>query len=237
MVNKLSANILIGFVVILLLCTSIRAQQADKSALEEKLRSAIVVTKTGFGDATRITAPGTVLIIRKDGINADLASDIGMLKNIVRDGQIVQPKGLFASMSSKKTTKPLRVGERVYVTKLNATGHTIEMWILTTEMSGIVHGGSTRQTRYKAVLDFDFPEVDLASADPAKIKAAIDAVLIAESDMAAADTKTVKLGQSTEEVRKILGAPEKTVDLGTKIVYIYKDMKIVFVDGRVSDVQ
>jgi len=27
------------------------------------------------------------------------------------------------------------------------------------------------------------------------------------------------------------------VDLGPKVTYVYKDMKVVFVDGKVSDVQ
>lgn len=40
-----------------------------------------------------------------------------------------------------------------------------------------------------------------------------------------------------EEVTKVLGAPEKKIDLGAKKIYVYKDMKIVFVDGKVSDVQ
>jgi hypothetical protein len=34
-----------------------------------------------------------------------------------------------------------------------------------------------------------------------------------------------------------LGQPGKAVDLGSKKIYIYKDLKITFVDGRVSDVQ
>jgi hypothetical protein len=34
-----------------------------------------------------------------------------------------------------------------------------------------------------------------------------------------------------------LGQPDKVVDLGSKKIYIYKDLKITFVDGKVSDVQ
>jgi hypothetical protein len=48
---------------------------------------------------------------------------------------------------------------------------------------------------------------------------------------------TVKLGMSTDEVKKSLGNPDKIVDLGAKQIYIYKDMKIVFIDSKVSDVQ
>jgi len=44
----------------------------------------------------------------------------------------------------------------------------------------------------------------------------------------------VALGQTPEQVEAILG---RIVDLGQKKVYVYKDMKIVFVDSKVADVQ
>ncbi len=48
---------------------------------------------------------------------------------------------------------------------------------------------------------------------------------------------TIALGQTTAEVIATLGQPGKTADLGSKQIYIYKDMKITFTDGRVTDVQ
>jgi hypothetical protein len=34
-----------------------------------------------------------------------------------------------------------------------------------------------------------------------------------------------------------IGKPEKIVDLGAKQIYVYKDLKVTFVSGKVSDVQ
>ncbi|MBZ5620432.1 MAG: hypothetical protein LAQ69_17160 [Acidobacteriia bacterium] len=48
---------------------------------------------------------------------------------------------------------------------------------------------------------------------------------------------TISFGQTIEEVVAILSQPQKVVDLGAKKIYVYKDMKITFTDGRVSDVQ
>jgi hypothetical protein len=48
---------------------------------------------------------------------------------------------------------------------------------------------------------------------------------------------TIALGQTMDQVVGILGSPSKTVDLGQKKIYVYSDMKIIFTDGRVSDVQ
>lgn len=52
-----------------------------------------------------------------------------------------------------------------------------------------------------------------------------------------ADPKTVSLGQKPDEVVAALGQPEKIVKLGAKQTYYYKDMKVIFVNGKVTDVQ
>jgi hypothetical protein len=48
---------------------------------------------------------------------------------------------------------------------------------------------------------------------------------------------TLTLGLSVDQVRAIQGEPQKIVDLGPKQIYVYKDLKITFTDGRVSDIQ
>jgi hypothetical protein len=48
---------------------------------------------------------------------------------------------------------------------------------------------------------------------------------------------TISLGQSMADVESINGRPDKIIDLGAKKIYVYKDLKITFTDGRVSDVQ
>ena len=50
--------------------------------------------------------------------------------------------------------------------------------------------------------------------------------------------KTLKIGQSKDEVIASFGQPEKVVKLGTKEIYYYKDLgKVTFVNGKVTDVQ
>jgi hypothetical protein len=48
---------------------------------------------------------------------------------------------------------------------------------------------------------------------------------------------TISLGMSVAEVESALGRPASTVDLGSKQIFVYKDLKITFLNGRVSDVQ
>ena len=52
-----------------------------------------------------------------------------------------------------------------------------------------------------------------------------------------APPKTIEVGQTTEQVVAALGQPAKIVKLGTKEVYFHKDLKITFVNGKVSDVE
>ena len=54
---------------------------------------------------------------------------------------------------------------------------------------------------------------------------------------AAAPPTTISIGQTIDEVSGALGQPVRVVDLGPKKIYVYKDMKITFRDGKVSDVQ
>jgi len=48
---------------------------------------------------------------------------------------------------------------------------------------------------------------------------------------------TVALGQTTDQVKGILGSPLKTADLGGKTIYYYDGMKVVFKAGKVTDVE
>ncbi|MGA7523980.1 MAG: hypothetical protein WBW84_16125 [Acidobacteriaceae bacterium] len=48
---------------------------------------------------------------------------------------------------------------------------------------------------------------------------------------------TINIGESSTEVLQALGMPLQMIDLGKKKTYIYKNMKIIFVDDKVSDVE
>jgi len=52
-----------------------------------------------------------------------------------------------------------------------------------------------------------------------------------------APSVTVALGQTTDQVTAILGKPMRTANLGPKVIYYYDEMKIVFKEGKVSDVE
>jgi len=53
----------------------------------------------------------------------------------------------------------------------------------------------------------------------------------------AAPPPTVALGQTREQVVGILGEPVHKAKVGIKDIYTYKDLKVIFVNGKVKDIQ
>jgi hypothetical protein len=52
-----------------------------------------------------------------------------------------------------------------------------------------------------------------------------------------ADPKTIALGQTVDQVTSNFGQPTKVIKLSTKQIYVYPDMKVTFVGGKVTDIQ
>jgi len=52
-----------------------------------------------------------------------------------------------------------------------------------------------------------------------------------------AEPAQIEKGQTPDQVKAALGNPDKIINLGTKLIYVYKDIKVTFLNGKVSDVQ
>ncbi len=57
------------------------------------------------------------------------------------------------------------------------------------------------------------------------------------NDASAPGTINISIGMSIADVERAMGKPREMADLGAKKVYVYPEMKIVFLDGKVTDVQ
>lgn len=47
----------------------------------------------------------------------------------------------------------------------------------------------------------------------------------------------IEKGQTPDQVKAAIGVPDKIINLGAKQIYVYKDIKVTFLNGKVSDVQ
>ena len=185
-------------------------------------------------DYNRITQPGTILAIRVPGIYADVANTENAIVNTnVVNGQVSQATGWSAAFGgSTSYSRTLNPNEKVYVTQVDVKRDAVQLELLTVDVTTL---GDGQGTRYRAEVNFTIPGIDTMTAED--IKKTIDTVVADPATASAVQSKTVKLGMSPDEVKTSLGNPDKVVDLDSKQIFVYKDMKIVFMDGKVSDVQ
>jgi hypothetical protein len=179
--------------------------------------------------------------IQRDGIVAVLATDMfGLINHVTPDGSVRQPRGGMVDAAAKSSNRELGVGDRVYVYRLDVRDEGVDIAVVSQSTMPVQRNGSTAQVRYQATLRYDFPKDSLRVTDPAAVLARIEQVLqptASTTTAAGVQPKTVELGQTTTQVEAAFGKPEKIIKLGAKVIYVYKDVKVTFTDGKVSDVQ
>lgn len=67
--------------------------------------------------------------------------------------------------------------------------------------------------------------------------AVVGGAVVAPAAATETSTPTITLGQTMDQVTAIMGSPKQIVNLGSKQIYKYPDMKITFINGKVSDVE
>ena len=56
-------------------------------------------------------------------------------------------------------------------------------------------------------------------------------------NQAPAEPAQIEKGMTPDQVKNAIGVPDKIINLGSKQIYVYKDIKVTFLAGKVSDVQ
>ena len=123
------------------------------------------------------------------------------------------------------------------MTKIDVKGDSVHFELITENTTAISSFGSTQQERYRSEVVFRFPNGSLEIMTPDDVKKAIDAVLYDGTAPVPVESKTIKIGMTADDVKKSFGNPDKIVDLGEKQIYVYKDMKVIFKQDMVADVQ
>lgn len=218
---------------------SLSAGAANNSkAMREALVADYPLTRVGVvmfkNDYNRITQSGGIYAVRVPGIYADVANTENVIVDTnVANGQVSQATGFTAAFGGNTgRSRTLNPNEKVYVTSLYVNKNSVLLELLTVDMTTL---GDGQGTRYRAELNVKLPGLDEMTPDD--VKKTIDTVITDPATASAVESKTIKLQMSPDEVKKTLGNPDKIVDLGQKQIYIYKDMKITFIDAKVTDVQ
>jgi hypothetical protein len=239
------------------------SQSPGSSTLEDDLKKQYKVARLDSdSNGLVVTEPGTVLAIKKGGIRAYPPGDNVVLPNTYKDGSVHAPSSMIKKVWNFKdrgqgadNSRLLPTDEKVYVTKLlvDAKNDKITLSLIECDTCNSVQ----QPSNFKAQIIFQFPKGYVSGgADAGQVGDMISQVLVPdnsggdaqqgtqqEQQQAAAapeppkETQTIAKGQTEEQVVGILGKPDKIVNLGAKKLYIYKDMKITFIGGKVSDVQ
>ena len=178
---------------------------------------------------------GKTLLLRAGGVSGD--PDDGEFipyMTAVKGGKVLGEGGQHDQRS-----RVFLAGEQLFVTQIDVgtrdDADFVDIRVTHATPIDVMAKGSKTHMRFKASLRFLFPRDGLKAATAQDVAREIAPVLQTEEDSKAA--KTIALGQTPEEVKRALGEPDKIVDLGEKKIFVYKDMKVVFVKGKVSDVQ
>ena len=248
--SSIRSRVSAGVCAALLLCTNqgVFAQEpATPMAIQQQLESLYAPAKT-TADGRDLVAAGAVLILRKDNLLMCKAEVSFPTPNTYKNGAIVQNGlvGMLGRLGSHSTgpgpasNRLFVTGEKFWVTRIQVDTEGAVFQLLSDPIS---------DTRYHASLRFPFakgpipaPEqVSMTVGEVLKTDSADDAAAQASAvptpPPAAAETKTITLGQTKEQVAAMFGQPQRIVQLGAKEVDYYPDMKVTFVKNKVSDVR
>lgn len=217
-----------------LFASDAQAQSRDwKRELKAKLEEAYRPTVFGrviFTRSGTVEKPGVTLVVQKPGILASNESASFTRQSTVRNGALTR-----VFLESDEGQYLYKVGDKVYVQRIDVDDEVVAFRLMTADPIERTIKGSTQSDRYEVHLRFEFPKGVLPTADVAAIQK-VASPFLATADEALAP-KTVALGQSRADVEAILGKPDTIIDLGPKVTYVYKNLRVVFTDGKVADVQ
>lgn len=243
-------GILTFFLASFFLSLPVNAQDAQSASLADQLKAQYTIVKTtGYQDSFQVVQPGTVLVVQKDGIWGSPPSDMTLLVTKYQDGQL-HPPGQF-SLTMKKIKRRFSVGEKVYAAKIdvNPGKDNVSIWLLECGSCN----GTNDPDSYKADLVFQFAKGTLQKMGVPEVMDNISQVLSFDQPAQAAQdqqqpqaqqdqpqnaqTQNIQIGESVDEVLNALGPPQKKVNLGSKQIFIYRDLKVTFKDGKVADAE
>ena len=253
-----------GFGRIIEICIFLAGSLAFGQAvsLQEQLSAQYQFAKVSGGSGGHVvTTPGTLLTIQQKGVLGVPWKALALCPAKYQDNAFHPSVGFCAGML-KDVSRYFEVGEKVYPTKIdvNVGKEKISFTVVACDDCN----GANSQSSMKGEVVFQFAKGYLEKAGVGDVEDAIGKVfLIAEDNQQAqgndsgqqmpqqqapppqqtaapqqqSEPATVQLGMTTDEVQSALGKPDKIFNVGPKQIYVYKDVKVTFQNGKVADVQ
>lgn len=212
------------------------SQSAPETALLTSLNKDYGITKMGFGGSSRVTAPGTVYVAHVDGLLARAVSDHVTPTTTIKDGKpLPSGKGFIGAFGAVGDTRQIAPGDRFYLVGIEIKEDAILFRLDSLNMHGVDSGGSSVQSRFRMLIKFPVAKGATGTMTVADVHRLTDPIFSAEGAPVAAPQ--VQLGESLADVEKAFGQPDKIVDLGSKKILSYGNLKVIVVDGKVTDAE
>ena len=241
-------------VVTILLASMATAQTVT---LQEQLNAQYKLVKMGSDSGgIAVVEPGTLLAVQKGGVLSVPWKAMAVCPAKFQDNSLHPSVGFCAGMV-KSVSKYYQVGDKVYPTKIDVNLEKAKISFAVVACDSC--NGVNPPTSMKGEVVFQFAKGYLEKANAGEVEDTIGQVFaISDQDQQGqgndagqqqqggqqpapqeqqAEPQTVQLGMTTDQVQAVLGKPEKIFNVGAKQIYVYKDVKVTFLNGKVSDVQ
>lgn len=230
-------------------------------SLQEQLAAQYKVARMGSdsgGEA--VVEPGTLLAMQKGGVLSVPWKAMVLCPAKYQDNSLHPSAGFCAGMV-KTVSKYYQKGDKVYPLKIEVSldKAKISFSVVACDSCNNVNP----PTSMKGEVVFQFAKGYLEKASVGEVEDAIGQVFAISNDdqqgqggdnnsqqnqqsaqqgqqqqqEQQAEPQTIQLGMTTDQVQAAMGKPEKIFNVGTKQIYTYKDIKVTFLNGKVSDVQ
>jgi hypothetical protein len=224
----------------------------DEFSLNAIRRALVMKYQTAF------VGPNAVVVLKQGNLAMAPVSSAGMSLDTYHNGRISQSATLgkfnrIAEATKDETPKRIFVaGEKIWVTKIDVQENGVVLDLFSGPYAGVRYAASlwlpfeknsTPTVSYATQLlaeVFDVqpsdPGAQRTPTKPPNSLAAAPPAQIPQPTTATGQPAQIAVGQTIDEVVAALGQPPRIIDLTTKKIYVYKDMKITFKAGKVADV-
>jgi hypothetical protein len=235
---------------------------AQAVSLQEQLNAQYKLAKLGSDSGGfSVVDPGTLLSVQKGGILGVPWKAVALCPAKFQDNSLHPSMGFCAGMM-KTVSQYFKSGEKVYPIKLEVNPDKAKISFTVVACDSC--NGVNPPTSMKGEVVFQFAKGYLEKASAGEVEDVIGQVFAIGNDdqpdqgggsgqrgdqpasqqapaqqqqEQQAEPQTIQTGMSTDQVQSVMGKPEKIFNLGTKQIYVYKDVKVTFLNGKVSDVQ
>jgi len=226
-------------------------QAADATSLQQMLEEQFPTAGT-TPDGQDLVSPGAVVVLQKDNLVAGMTVQLPIpTPNSYANGSVTQTgllgwlaKGGANGPNKHSINRVFKAGDKFWVTKIKSAKDNVSFTLMSDPIDG---------SRFHASLKFPFekgsfptPEQVLAeisevlrrdSSLQATAQVAVARDPVPTADAPSTKTKTIAPGQSKAQVEALFGSPTRVFKNGAKETYFYPDMKVTFMNNKVTDIE